>query len=419
MTRHPVRLEVRDDRERSRLTVGFRVLLAIPHLFWLSVWAFGAFLLAPIAWVATLVKGEMPDGLHDFYAMFVRYATHVNAYLCLGANPFPGFLGERGGYPVTVEIPAPERQNRWTVGFRLILALPPLMLAGALGAGAGGLSSGGVTLTWSVGVLAVVPFLAWFACLAKARMPRGFRDVVVYGIGYAAQVYSYVLLLTPRYPDSNPAQAAPPPLPEHPIGLTVTDDDLQRSRLTVFFRLLLALPHFIWATLWGLAVFIAAPFAWLIALVTGRLPGALERFFGAYVRYSTHVYAFTYLAANPFPGFTGAPGRFPVDLGIAAAPERQSRWAIAFRWLLAFPAFLVSSALGSAMAAAAVGAWFASLFTGRMPEGLRNLVAYALRYNGQTYGYAFLLTDRYPYSGPGPCGDVGAPEAAIPVAEAA
>ena len=30
----------------------------------------------------------------------------------------------------------------------------------------------------------------------------------------------------------------------HPIGLIVTDD-LHRNRLTVFFRLLLAIPHFI------------------------------------------------------------------------------------------------------------------------------------------------------------------------------
>jgi hypothetical protein len=33
--------------------------------------------------------------------------------------------------------------------------------------------------------------------------------------------------------------------PAHPIGLIVTDD-LKRSRLTVFFRLLLVIPHLIW-----------------------------------------------------------------------------------------------------------------------------------------------------------------------------
>jgi len=31
---HPVRLTVEDDYVRSRLTVFFRLLLAIPHLIW-------------------------------------------------------------------------------------------------------------------------------------------------------------------------------------------------------------------------------------------------------------------------------------------------------------------------------------------------------------------------------------------------
>ena len=33
---HPVRLVVRDDLRRTRLTVLFRLLLAIPHFFWQS-----------------------------------------------------------------------------------------------------------------------------------------------------------------------------------------------------------------------------------------------------------------------------------------------------------------------------------------------------------------------------------------------
>jgi hypothetical protein len=419
MSLHPVQLTSSDDLQRSRLTVFFRFLLALPHLIWLSMWAFGAILLAPVAWLATLIKGELPGGLHDFYVMFVRYATHVNAYLALGANPFPGFLGQPGSYPVDVELPAPEPQNRWTVAFRFFLALPPLMLAGALGAGAGGMSSGGVALTWSLGLLAIVPFLAWFAILARGVMPEGFRDAVNYGLSYAAHVYAYLFLLTPRYPDSDPALAPRAALPEHPVTLTVAGDDLRRSRLTVFFRGLLLLPHVIWLILWGIVVLVAELFGWLIAIVLGRLPAPLHRFFAAYVCYQTHMLAYGYLAANPFPGFTGAPGRYPIDLDLPEPAEHQSRWSIAFRWLLAVPAFLISSALGTAMMAASIGAWFASLFTGRMPHGLRNLIAYGLRYNGQLSSYAALLTERYPYSGPGPCDEREAPQAAVPAAEAA
>ena len=48
----------------------------------------------------------------------------------------------------------------------------------------------------------------------------------------------------------------------------------------------------------------------------------------------------------------------------------------------------------------AVFAWFFSLVTAREPVGLQRLGAYALRYTAQTDAYVYLLTARYPYSGP-------------------
>ncbi len=41
-------------------------------------------------------------------------------------------------------------------------------------------------------------------------------------------------------------------------------------------------------------------------------------------------------------------------------------------------------------------AWFYALFTGSMNGGMRDLLAYWLRYQAQTYGYVMLLTGRYP-----------------------
>ena len=59
----------------------------------------------------------------------------------------------------------------------------------------------------------------------------------------------------------------------------VVDDDLRRSRLTVFFRLGLAIPHFVWLAIWLLgALYLVAPIAWLLTLILGRLPEPLWRF---------------------------------------------------------------------------------------------------------------------------------------------
>ena len=403
MAGHPIRIVVTDDLARSRLTVFFRLLLAVPHYVWWSAWTLGALVLAVPTWAITLVRGRPPASLHDFLARYVRYSVQLSAYLNLAANPFPPFAGREGRYPIDLQVDPPTRQNRWKTGFRLVLAIPALLVGFAF-AGLGGSfglrgSLGASGAVAPSGVFAIVGFLAWFACLARGRMPRGFRDVVAYGLRYVAQVDGYLFLLTDRYPHAAPGETpvAEPPAP-HSVQLHLSDDG-RRSRLTVFFRLLLALPHLVWLTLWTLAALLAAIAGWVAALATGRLPGAFHRFLAAYLRYQTHVSAFLFLIGNPFPGFTGETGRYPVELEVPAR-ERQGRWRTGFRLVLAVPALFVSSAVGGLLAVAAFLGWFAALVTARMPAGLERMGAYALRYQAQANGYVLLLTERYPYSGP-------------------
>jgi hypothetical protein len=180
---------------------------------------------------------------------------------------------------------------------------------------------------------------------------------------------------------------------EHPIGLVVTDD-LRRSRLTVFFRYLLAIPHLIWLSLWGIAAYFVWIVAWFAALFTGRVPGGMHRFMAAWLAYSTRVYAYLLLLANPFPPF-GSSGSYPLDARFAP-PEVQSRLTVFFRLLLAIPAILLTYVFRIVNNMVAFLAWFYCLFTGRMHEGMRNISAWLLRYEIQTYGYIMLLTGTYP-----------------------
>jgi hypothetical protein len=303
------------------------------------------------------------------------------------------------------------RQSRWRTLFRLFLALPALALASTLGGTPGeggwqfgsyqGQGHGGDWRFWGgVGsVAATCAFLTWFAALARRRAPRGLRDLIAYSISYAAQASGYLLLVTDRYPTADPAQAEPyAELPPHPVRLVV-DDPLERSRLTVFFRLLLAIPHLIWLTLWGIASLFVVVVAWFAALVTGRVPAPLHRFLAAYMRYGIHVGAYLTLVGRRFPGFVGREGSYGVDLQIDA-PGRQSRWVTLFRLFLALPAALVSGALGGALFVCAFLSWWYSVVTGRAPEGLRNLGAVCLRYAAQVDTYVFLLTSRYPFASP-------------------
>jgi hypothetical protein len=180
----------------------------------------------------------------------------------------------------------------------------------------------------------------------------------------------------------------------HPIRLIV-NDDLKRSRLTVFFRLILAIPHLIWMTLWAIAVFVAVVVAWFVMIFTGRMPDGLHAFIARFMRYETHVYAYFFLIADPFPGFGGAEGSYPIDLHVDP-PVQQSRLGVAFRIILAIPALILANVLQYLLQILAFVGWFYALFTGRMSRGIRDLAAYCLRYYIQTYAYGALLTSRYP-----------------------
>jgi hypothetical protein len=401
---HPIKLVVEDDLQRNRLTVFFRLILAIPHFIFLFFWTIAVIVAAIVNWVATLVQGQPPAGLHRFMCAYVRYLAHLNSYLWIVANPYPGFVGEEGEYPIDVVLPGPAQQARWTTFFRLFLALPALLFATAFGgslrvpaSGRGSYNSGvsGGALGFAVGLL------GWFASMVQGRMPKGLRDAGAYSVGYSAQVLAYLLLVTDRYPSADPtamlADVERPP--QHSVHLVGDADDLRFSRVTVFFRLPLAIPHLVWLLLWTVVAILAAILTWFATLFTGTPPAGLHRFLSRYVRYSLHVNAFLYLAANPFPGFVGEQGQYPLDLELPG-PAPQDRWKTGFRFFLAIPALIVNSALSWGLAVAALLTWFFALATGAAPWGLRNFAAYALRYGAQLNAYGYLITDAYPHASP-------------------
>jgi hypothetical protein len=185
-TPHSIRIVVRDDLRRSRLTVFFRFVLAIPHLLWLYAFSLGAFFVAIVNWFATVITGKPQAGMHDFLARYTRYTVHLSAYLNLVANPFPGFVGEPGSYPLDLEIDGPDRQNRLASGFRIALAVPAFLLAYVFGL-----------------VVSLVAVVSWFVAIGIGRIPKGMRDLSAYCVRYQAQTLGYLTLVTSRYPTLN------------------------------------------------------------------------------------------------------------------------------------------------------------------------------------------------------------------------
>src|SRR5262245_5128915 len=111
---HPVGLIVTDDLQRSRLTVFFRLLLAVPQLIRLAVWGIAVAIVVIVGWFAAVFTGRLPDGIHAFLAAYLRYAAHVNGYLLLLSDPWPAFVGNVP-YPIDLRVDPAVTQSRLTV----------------------------------------------------------------------------------------------------------------------------------------------------------------------------------------------------------------------------------------------------------------------------------------------------------------
>jgi hypothetical protein len=86
-----------------------------------------------------------------------------------------------------------------------------------------------------------------------------------------------------------------------------------------------------------------------------------------------------------------------LDFPYPDAQRELNRWLPLVKWFLAIPHYIVLFFLYIGVLFAAIGAWFAILFTGRYPRGIFDFVEGVIRWHNRVVGYAFILvTDAYP-----------------------
>jgi hypothetical protein len=86
---------------------------------------------------------------------------------------------------------------------------------------------------------------------------------------------------------------------------------------------------------------------------------------------------------------------YPATLDVQS-PDKIANWRPLVQWLMAIPHFIISYVLIIVAEVCALIAWFAILFTGKLPEGLANVTCMALRYQTRTQAYAGFLHEQYP-----------------------
>jgi hypothetical protein len=171
----------------------------------------------------------------------------------------------------------------------------------------------------------------------------------------------------------------------------------KRSRLTTFFRLILAIPHIIFLYFYGLAAGVVVIIAWFALLFTGRYPQGMYDFVAGALRYSTRVYGYLWLLTDEYPPFSGsAEAVYPVDLNIGAPKSEYSRLKVLFRIILAIPVLIIHYAMQIVAQVGAFIAWFAIVILGRQPKGLQDMIALGVSYQQRANTYIYLLTEDWP-----------------------
>ena len=206
------------------------------------------------------------------------------------------------GYPVVVSVDRLiANRDRVTVALRLILSIPHLILVGGAGVGLN-LAMGGTgsKLSAEGGLLgAVAGFMAiisWFTIVIAGLHIVGIRQFTLFVMRWRARSLAYLMLLEDAYP---PFGDAP-----YPTSLEIADPPLPRDRLTVAFRLILAIPHFIVLFFVILGWDLATIAAWFVIVITGEYPAGLYDFSVGALRWLLRVEAYMLLLVDEYPPFS-------------------------------------------------------------------------------------------------------------------
>jgi hypothetical protein len=114
------------------------------------------------------------------------------------------------------------------------------------------------------------------------------------------------------------------------------------------------------------------------------------------LRFSNRVGVYLALMDDRYPS-TDEDQSVDLQIDVPDAQRDLNRWLPLVKWLLAIPHYIVLFFLWIGAVFAAIGAWFAILFTGRYPRGIFGYIEGVIRWHNRVAGYAFILvTDDYP-----------------------
>jgi hypothetical protein len=201
-------------------------------------------------------------------------------------------------YPVQFDVDYPARPlNRVSTAFRLLAAIPIVVLAGLLSGQAFGGSSNHESMDTVVigGAAVFVPLVMMI--LFRRKYPRWWFDWNLNLLRFSNRITAYLALLDDRYPSTDEEQS---------VHLDLAYPDAQRmNRWLPLVKWLLAIPHYVVLLFLWVAAVVSVIVAWFAILFTGTYPRSLFDFVVGVLRWSNRVngYAFT-LVTDQYPPFS-------------------------------------------------------------------------------------------------------------------
>ena len=196
-------------------------------------------------------------------------------------------------YPATLTIDYPEKANRLTVFFRLIMAIPIMIILGLL-------SYQGFTNdqfpneSYWVGIL-VIPTLLMI--VFRRKYPKWWFDWNVQLTKFSFRVVSYLLLLRHEYPSTDEEQAVI-------VQIQYPNVEKDLNRWLPLIKWLFVFPHMIVLCFIMMGVLLSTILAWLIILISGKYPRKIFEFVVGALRWILRVQAYALLLiTDQYPPF--------------------------------------------------------------------------------------------------------------------
>jgi hypothetical protein len=183
-------------------------------------------------------------------------------------------------YPISYEADFNPTPDRVTTFFRLLLAIPWLIVA----------------TFWGI-VFYITIFIAWVAVIILGRYPQGLYNLNAGIVRFLVRTSAWIYLQTDAWPPFGIKDDA-----NYPIRVHLPPPAARQSRLKALFRYILALPVLVVLTYGTAYIQLCAGFvAWLTIVFRGYMPEAVNNIMTFVNGFHARVYGYLAILTDDYP----------------------------------------------------------------------------------------------------------------------